>query len=191
MVFNEFAYCHLKGPVQSFLHFSRAELSVIYTSCLEAQSESWFPEWNLVFCYMCIFVSSLQGYCWTLPPVFASQSPGPGCKHLFFPFNSFALGRKRRNGANYTGLDTYKTWQRPWEPVYKQASRGVLIFMAAPPLLYIHRPCRFISPDAMLRVCWSTAKAWAYKKMLLPVSILICCLRAGECLDSCLKKSFV
>lgn len=40
----------------AFLHFSKAGYSDIYSSCLEAQSESWFPEWNLVFSVTCAYL---------------------------------------------------------------------------------------------------------------------------------------
>lgn len=139
---------------------------------------------------MCIFVSLWQG--WTLPPVFLSQPQDPTALSVFFPFNSFASGRrKKRNEANYAGLDTYKTWQCPWEPVYIQTSiwRNINIYgCSLPPLSTLHTH-RFISAAAGW-VQWATARAWAWRKLLFPMCISTCCLRARFHLESYLNAGF-
>lgn len=111
--------------------------------------------WNsLVDVHICFFMAGLNTASCVPEP-----APEPNCMHFqffFSPFNSLASGRrkkKKRNEATYSGLDTYKTWQCPWEPVYIPTSiwRNINIYGAPcfPSLHYTHRPCRFISPDAV------------------------------------------
>lgn len=74
--------------------------------------------WNsLVDVHICFFMAGLNTASCVPEP-----APRPNCMHFqgFFPFNSFASGRrkKKRNEATYSGLDTSKTWQCPREPVY-------------------------------------------------------------------------
>lgn len=129
-----------RGQSSAFLHFSKAESSVIYTSCLEAQSESWFPEWNLVFSATCAYLflhcRAAAEHC--LLCYWASHQDW-AASIFFFLLIALYWGEKEGTRQIIQGLTPTRRGNVPGSlSTDKQAFRGILIFIDAPcfPSLY-------------------------------------------------------